>query len=190
MRTARLRQLAVAAALVAGAATFSACGAKAPHEVGHTEGIYVDTGGLTYQVQMSRQLNPANAEDRHYLRGLPSGTERPTKEETWFAIFVQVENQGDKPRPTARDFVIKDTQGNEYKPLPVDPKANSFAYEPRVLDGDSMIPAPETPASEGPIQGSMLLYKLSYQSIADRPLELEIFAPDQHEEHAIVELDI
>lgn len=188
----RLRRLAAAAAAVTlGAGALTACGNKTDNPThGETEGIYVHAGGLTYQVQISRALNPANHEDRYYLRGLPAGFPQPTKEETWFGIFVQIANQGDDPLPTAREFVIKDTQGKEYHPVPLDENVNAFSYEPQTLAGGTVIPEHETPAWEGPIQGSLLLYKLSYDSIADRPLELEIASPSDPESHAVVNLDV
>ena len=50
----------------------SACGEHGEANVGKNEGYYVETGGLQYQVQISRQLNPKDFEDRDYLIGLPS----------------------------------------------------------------------------------------------------------------------
>ena len=48
------------AALVVGA-----CGNKEDKTLhGATEGIYIDVGGLKYQVQISRVLNPTDREDR------------------------------------------------------------------------------------------------------------------------------
>ena len=40
---------------------------------GATEGTYLDLGGLKYQVQISRLLNPSSIEDRAYLVGLNTG---------------------------------------------------------------------------------------------------------------------
>src|SRR5919197_4136905 len=93
-----------------------------------TEGIYLDLGGMKYQVQMSRYLNPSDVEDRSYLLGLPknAGT---TGSETWFGIWMRVQNETDKPLPAASDYEIVDTQDNVYRPVPLDPKANPFAYQ-------------------------------------------------------------
>ena len=49
-----------------------ACGHKEAHpHFADNEGVYVDAGPLTYQVQLSRELNPSNIEDQRYLSGLP-----------------------------------------------------------------------------------------------------------------------
>ena len=65
-RLATLSLAALAALALAG------CGNKVDTAiVGETEGIYVGVDGLTYQVQISRILNPASNEDQAYLLGLP-----------------------------------------------------------------------------------------------------------------------
>ena len=73
---------------------------------GETEGLYLDLGELLYQVQISRQLNPDDVEDSAYLRGLPEGTEPPSPEETWFAVFLRVQNATDVPRQPADQFRV------------------------------------------------------------------------------------
>ena len=55
-----------------------------------TEGAYVDVGDLKYQVQISRQLNPADVEDRDYLMGLAGATGSSAADEEWFAVFMRV----------------------------------------------------------------------------------------------------
>ena len=82
--------LVAVAALVVGA-----CGNKESETLhGDTEGIYIDVGGLKYQVQISRVLNPTDREDRDYLVDLPAG-EQLAADENWFAVFMRVENDGD-----------------------------------------------------------------------------------------------
>ena len=72
MRT-PLRQVVLLAADIALVAALGACGAKEDEIThGETEGAYLDLGELKYQVQISRQLNPADREDEAYLLGLPA----------------------------------------------------------------------------------------------------------------------
>jgi hypothetical protein len=67
--TARVRTLTLAL-LVAAAAAVSGCGGT-PHTLhADTEGIYLNLGPLKYQIQLSRQVNPRDVEDRSYLQGL------------------------------------------------------------------------------------------------------------------------
>ena len=138
-----------------------------------TEGIYLDLGGMKYQVQMSRYLNPSDVEDRSYLLGLPknAGT---TGSETWFGIWMRVQNETDKPLPAASDYEIVDTQDNVYRPVPLDAKANPFAYQPGTVGPKSLLPLPDSAAGSGPIQGALVLFKLRVDSLQNRPLELRI----------------
>ena len=104
----------LAAALMAGG-----CGAdkQETRTIGQTEGTYIDVGGLKYQVQISRILNPSDVEDRNYLTQLPEGTLPPKADEAWFGVWVRVENTNDsKSLPTASNFEIRDTQDNVFKP--------------------------------------------------------------------------
>jgi hypothetical protein len=142
---------------------------------GDTEGVYIDVGPLLYQVQISRYLNPADREDSAYLAGLPEGmSTQPGRGRTWFGVFVRVQNQtGGRQTPTSQ-FVIEDTQGNEYRPIPQDAQVNKFVYAAEPLGPKGILPEPESPAANGPVQGSLLLFRLSTGSLQNRPLELHI----------------
>lgn len=183
------RQLALAAALVL---TLVAAGCGNKHDVvtqADTEGIYVDVADLAYQVQISRALNPADAEDRAYLAGIPRDRRNLAADETWFAVFVRVENTGDEPHPAAVDFQIEDTAEQIYRPIPLD-DTNPFRYEARVVAGGETIPEQDTAADTGPIEGSLLLFKLKTFSLQNRPLELHINGPEGPQETATVDLDV
>ena len=55
-----------------------------------------------------------------------------------------------------------------------------YSYQPRFVQGTSgqpLLPDPESGAGSGPIQGSMLLFKLNTSVYSNRPLELEIAPP-------------
>src|SRR5579859_7897086 len=60
---------------------------------------YLDVGPLTYEVQLSRELNPADSEDASYLLGLKPAQLALTPAEEWFAVFLQVYNNHDAPAP-------------------------------------------------------------------------------------------
>ena len=80
------------AAVAAGGCANSDLGLQATAE---TEGVYLDINGLKYHVQLSRYMNPADVEDREYFVGLPRGTAQATGDETWFGVWVRVENVSD-----------------------------------------------------------------------------------------------
>jgi hypothetical protein len=156
---------------------------------GETEGIYIDLGTLKYQVQISRLLNPADGEDAAYLRGLPAGTEPPAADEAWFGVWLRVQNVGDEPQRSADTFEIHDSDEREYPALLLDPDANPFAYQPTLIPGPGIYPPPESPAAQGPIQGSLLLFKVGVQTLQNRPLEFIIRAA-QAESEGVIALDV
>jgi hypothetical protein len=166
--------LVLATALVA-----SGCGNKTDIVThAETEGIYLDLGGMKYQIQMSRYMNISDVEDRGYLLGLPAGTQ-PAANEVWFGIWMRVQNESDKPLQAATDYEISDTQGNVYRPVPLDPKANPFAYEGGTVGPRSLLPLPDSASGNGPIQGSLVLFKLKTDSLQNRPLVLKISSGPQ-----------
>jgi hypothetical protein len=167
------RILAVAATLVG----VAACGQESHPTVADNEGFYVDAGPITYQVQLSRELNPSNAEDRAYLNGVTAPA--PAANEEWFAIFLRAKNQTKAPATTTDSFVLFDTQGNKYYPVALNAAVDPFAWTPQTLTPSATEPAPDTPASFGPTQGGEVLFKINTSSYANRPLTLEIHAAGQ-----------
>jgi hypothetical protein len=135
---------------------------------GDTEGIYIDIDELKYQVQISRYMNPDDVEDRGFLAGLPESTSEPAGDETWFGVFIRVQNTTDETIAPANDFQIVDTQENVYRPVPLD---NPFAYKPEPVPPHGLIPPEDSVASESTIQGSLLLFKVRTESLQNRPLE-------------------
>jgi hypothetical protein len=171
------------------ALALGACGNKEARTThGDTEGIYIDVGPLKYQVQISRLLNPTNLEDKGYLIDLPAGQTLGPKEQ-WFAVFMRVENGSHHTAPVADQYKIVDTEGNEYTPVQMGPK-NVFAYRTGQLSGNSVLPAPDSPAAENSIQGAMLLFKIPVANFENRPLVLQIKSSAVPNEMGTVNLDV
>ena len=85
--TRRLLPIAVLALL---AGSLAACGNKtATITRGESEASYVTLGKLQYQVQLSRQLNPAFIGDRDYLVGLSPVDRTLKSNEVLFAIWLR-----------------------------------------------------------------------------------------------------
>jgi hypothetical protein len=187
--TTRPRPLLLALLALAALVALTGCGnRKDAVTSAETEGPYIDVGGLQYQVQISRQLNPRDTEDHAYFVGVP-GAERLRPNETWFAVFIRVKNpSGDFARP-ARDFEISDTQGHRYRPVAVGAD-NVFVYRPTPISPAGILPPPDSAAAEGPIGGAMLLYRLTLDTLANRPLELRIFSGSGPPPEGQVELDV
>src|SRR4051794_1938634 len=147
------------------------CGTGNPDQVkvAETEGVYVDAGNLTYQVQLSRYLNPGSIEDRQYLEGLPSAD--PGAGSIWFGVWMRVKNYSDATQMPTNSFTISDTENDIFTPVAL-PETNPFAYHPHPLGHANVLPAPDSAASSGPIQGSLILFKLKTTSLPNRPLLL------------------
>jgi hypothetical protein len=166
-------------ALLAAALLASACGVGEERDV--KEGEAVELGDLLYNVQLTRFLNDDDPEDRAYLAGQPP----PSKGKAYLGVFMTIENEGDSEARVPTRFTVSDTRDNESEPTPVH---NAYALElGSPIPPDSELPAPDTPASNGPIQGSMLLFAVDEGITENRPIELTI--PSESGD-ARVELDI
>jgi hypothetical protein len=139
---------------------------------------YLNVGPLIYEVQLSRELNPYDTEDSAYLQGLTPEQAQLHPGEEWFGVFMQVYNNTSTAHPAATlaSMRITDTQGLTYTPL-VLPATNDFAYRAGLIPPKSRVPAPNTVASFGPIQGALLLYKIKIISLDNRPLKIHIVDP-------------
>jgi hypothetical protein len=180
-----MRRLLVIPATLLCALSVTGCFNKHEVTVAETEGIYLDVDELKYQVQISRYMNPSDVEDRAYLAGLPQSTPEPTGEETWFGVFIRVQNTTDETITPASDFEIVDTQDKVYRPVPLD---NPFAYKPDPIGPKSLIPQPDSVASTSTVQGSLLLFKVTAESLQNRPLEFRFHGAEGTE--GVVDLDV
>ena len=98
---------------------------------------------------------------------------------------MTVDNEGDETASLPSDFTILDTTDTEYESIESDsPYALPLGEE---LEAGEELPEPDTPAADGPIKGSMVLFLLSDAAPENRPLELEI---PSSEGDGTVELDI
>jgi hypothetical protein len=154
------------------------------------EGIYVDLGGLKYQVQISRQLNPADVEDHTYLTGVPRSLARLAPGESWFGVFIRIENPHGKHLPAADSFLLHDTQEKTFVPVPI-ARTNPFSYHGGFVAPHNSTPPPSSLAQANQsINGSLVLFKVPNSSYANRPLELVIKDPRNPTKTASVEIDV
>lgn len=181
------QKLLLALAALPLALALGACGNK-EDEIKHaeTEGIYVDVGELKYQVQISRILNPAISEDASFLEGVE---EELGEGETWFAVFLRVENESSNPVAPAETYELEDQQGAAYEPVEV-PASNPFHFSDEPIAPGSYAPAPDSVARQlGSIGGMLLLYRVPYETLDNRPVEL-IIRSDEPEDEAVISIDI
>lgn len=176
------------------AGSLAACG-KHPDEHARVvraenEGLYLKVGDLKYQVQVSRQLNPDDTQDKSMLRGVPVAERELKPDEVWFGVFMQVENEASEPQQPSGDIEIIDTQEDVFKPVELD-DTNLFAYRAaEAIPPGEVIPLLDTPAYDSPVRGAMLLFKLTITALDNRPLELKIEGTTAPRQTGIVDLDV
>jgi hypothetical protein len=192
----RLRKYPLLALALLGAFALSACGDSHTKVTTGTyagesgaNAPYLDVGPLIYEVQLSRQLNPADVEDSAYLKGLPPAERQLAPGQEWFGVFVQVYNHTSQELPAASAPTVTDTQGNVYSPIVPD-QTNDFAYRGGPVPAQGQLPVPSSIAADGPTQGALLLYKIRVVSLDNRPLEFKIVDPTNSLQRASAELDV
>jgi outer membrane protein assembly factor BamE (lipoprotein component of BamABCDE complex) len=189
----RSRRVCAALAALLACGALSACGkheSEGPVRTAETEGIYLDVSDLKYQVQVSRQLNPRDVQDRAYLLGIPKAEQELKANEVWFGVFLRVQNETATAQLPANDIKIVDTQEEEFRPVTVD-LSNPFAYRSsEAMPADETVPLRDTPAFDTPIRGALVLFKLTLTTLGNRPLELEIEGRTGRAQTGIIDLDV
>ena len=155
----------------------ASCGKSSDPTSAENNGVYIQAGPITYQLEISRQLNQYSTEDSQYVKGVPAAQASLTPNQLWYGVFVWAKNQTNGPQRTANRFDIVDTVGNHYYPIPLNTSLNPFAWTPQTLGPGAIEPTPGTVAADGPTQGGLLLFKLNESVYANRPLQLEIRSP-------------
>ena len=177
----RHRGLAIALAVASLTLGLAACGEEEESVV--VEGEPIELGDLRFNVQITRFLNPADVEDSEYLEGLPE----PSVGQDYLAVFMEVENEGDDPvaLPTAEQMEVKDNTGATFTPVETE---SLFALPlGETVEGGGEVPAEDTAAASGPVQGAFVLFLVDQAAQQNRPLELELEADG---EHGSIELDL
>lgn len=181
----------LAALLLAG--VLSACGkhqSTGPVRIAETEGIYLDVSDLKYQVQVSRQLEPNDVQDKAFLVGVPEGERELESNEVWFAVLMRVQNVTDEDLLPASDITITDTQEQEFEPLELE-QTNTFAYRANeTIPAGEVVPVIDSPGYDSPSRGALLLFKLTLTALNNRPLELKIEGRKAPQQTGIVDLDV
>jgi hypothetical protein len=160
---------ALALALVLILVGAAGCGYSAGHD--GDEGVPIELGNLEINVQLTRFLNPSDHEDKAYLVGQTVPTP-PGK--AYLGIFLTIKNHGDSETqlPTDAQMTVQDTTGAGYPAIP----SHTLFAAPlgTTLPGGGVIPVPDSPAANGPAQGSIVLFLVNQDVSENRPLKLEI----------------
>ncbi len=171
---ARLRRLAppllVALALLALSLVVSACGwSSSSKDV--TEGQPVELGQVQYEVIFSRYLNPSDAEDSAYLAGQPPAPAGSA----YFGVFFELKNKAREAQTLPGALKIVDAEHRVYDSIP----SKSLYALPlgQAVEAEEQVPVLDSPAQQGAIQGSLVLFRLPASVSANRPLTLLIPGP-------------
>jgi hypothetical protein len=180
LRAAPLLALAVLALALAGCGRTTLTGVS-QDDLSNSAEPYFNAGAVTYQVQISRQLNAFDTDDVQYLAGVKDAQSIPGTD-FWYGVFLWAKNQNKQTEETAGlgDIEIVDSDGNVYKPVRLNPTVNPYAWEAQLLGQNDIEPAPDSIASDGSSGGSMLLFKLPQSVYSARPLTLRIWAPGEN----------
>ncbi len=169
------RRLCILACALGLAVGLAACGQVAKPTSLLNNGVYVTAGPITYQLQISRELNQYATEDSQYLAGLPVGTGALGANQLWYGVFLWAKNQTDHPKLTAGQFAIVDSNGDRFAPVRLNAELNAYAWTPQLLPPSGTQPVPNTTAYYGPTGGNLLLFKLPTSVYSNRPLTLQIY---------------
>ena len=172
----RARRLLTGVLLATAGPLLAACGNHHSNVANaNNNGTYVEAGPVTYQLQISRQLNPYSNEDSGYLAGLPKRDALLAPDQMFYGVSMWAKNTTKLPQKTTANFDVVDTEGNVYKPIIY---SNPYLWTSQSLAPGAIEPQPDTTAGFGPTQGAWLIFKV-YSSgdksvYSNRPLTLQI----------------
>ncbi len=162
----RLRRFALPL-LAALAVGVSACGSSSDSK-SVVEGESVSLGELNYTVIFSRYLNPKDNEDSAYLVGqpqLPPG-------ESYFGVFFEVQNESEEPQTLPKSVEITDAGNQTFHALPSE-SLYALPFGGNV-ESQEQIPVLDSTPQQGPIEGSVTIFRLPASASENRPLTLHI----------------
>jgi hypothetical protein len=172
-----VRRLLTGVLFLAAVPLLAACGQHhASVADANNSGAYVKAGPVTYQLEVSRELNQYSSEDSGYLSGLPKTDSSLGASNEWYGVFMWAKNTTKIPQQTTARFDVVDTQGDVYKPIFY---KNPYVWKSETLAPGAVEPAPDSTAGYAPTQGGMLLFKVPSSGdksvYSNRPLSLRIY---------------
>jgi hypothetical protein len=163
--------LLAALALLAAPLFVSACGySSSSKDV--VEGQPVKLGKVQYNVVFSRFLNPNDAEDSAYLVGQPPAAAGSS----YFGVFLEVKNDERAGQALPGSFTITDADRRVYDSIPSE-SLYAFPLGGEV-EAEEQVPVLDSTPQQGPIEGSLVLFRLPASASENRPLILSIPGPE------------
>ena len=163
--------LLAALALAVAALALAACGWSSDSK-DVAEGEPVELGELQYNVVFSRFLNPNDNEDSAYLVGQPPAPPGSA----YFGVFLEVQNEDNSPHPLPDSLSITDADHTVFEAIPSESLyALPFGGE---VEPQEQVPVLDSTPQQGPIEGSLVLFRLPDSALESRPLILSIPGPE------------
>lgn len=135
---------------------------------------YFNVGPVTYQVQVSRQINPFDPVDVQYFAGVQNAQTLPGNQ-FWFGVFMWAKNQTGVDRKTTDSFKLVDSAGQVFMPTQLNGSVNPYAWTAQKLIPDGIEPLAGNTASNGSTGGGLVLFELPEAVYSNRPLTLLIY---------------
>jgi hypothetical protein len=142
-----------------------------------TEANEVVLDGVSYRVQIFRQLNPY--EEPNVYRGPPAPADSAL-----YAAFICACAVGGEPARATEAIHLENAFGQRFAALEPEP-GTRVAYRPRRLQAGQCIPPPDSLAART-FSGSPLIFRVPLEAAAERPMVLEIRDIDADEKARIV----
>jgi hypothetical protein len=163
--------LLAALALATVSIAVSACGYSSDSK-DVVEGEPVKLGEVKYNVVFSRFLNPNDTEDSAYLVGQPP----PAEGSSYFGVFLEVQNKSEEDQTLADSATIADADHQTFDSI-VSESLYAFPLGGEA-EAEEQVPVLDSTPQQGPIEGSLVLFKLPASASENRPLTLEITGPE------------
>jgi hypothetical protein len=147
------------------------------HEASSPAMTTAEAGGLLYTYGASRPLDPHDPDDREILRGIPAAQRPLPRGEEWFGVFLAAYNPQRRALPTARRFVLVDTDGHRFAP---EQRLgdNAYAYRPTDVGPGLRYPPDGSAAARNlTTEGALLLFRIPQASYEYGTLELRLTDP-------------
>ncbi|MDQ3676613.1 MAG: hypothetical protein M3401_07390 [Actinomycetota bacterium] len=142
----------------------------------------VVVGGLRYDPQIARRLNPHILPDRQLLSG-----RRPDRGRVWYGMFLRVCNPTATTETPSRELALVDAFGARIEPSAALPASNPFVYDTRPIAAGDCLPAKGS-ASERLNDGALVLFEVSPDVLTNFPLALEVTGANGERARSIVDV--
>lgn len=150
---------------------FAGCGAaeEADNAVEAQEHNTAELAGVRYRVVLFRQLNVHDEPDDALWTGPP-----PESGSGLYMVVLRACADAEPARSSAR-IHLEDAYGQRFAPRTAD-TADEFAYSGQRLEPGECLPA-RGGVADRVFDGAALVFDVPYESVAERPIILEIAAP-------------